>query len=169
MGWRSWLCGPLSAGLLLLACSNTTSSAVGGGGGGGGSTLQPMQFNASVNPTLPPGYSMSDDQSYQWQAYIRYGNAWVAAGGPHTSVGLTTHLVIDCNDPGMHDACTLHLPGLIQVAVTQVSPGPARLCAYKSGFQWYDGLLLNTPVGSLGLAPVTSSSEDPGNVGVCYP
>jgi hypothetical protein len=171
MRWRSWLCGPLPAALLLLACSSGdfVANEGGNGGGGGGSTLEPMEFNASVNPAAPAGYSIYGEQAYEWQAYIRYSDAWVAAGAPQTSAGLPVHLVIDCNDPGMHDACTLHLSGLIQVTVTQVSPGPARLCAYKSGFLWHDGLLLNTPVGSLSLAPVASSSQDPANRGICYP
>ena len=175
MVWRYSLYGPVAAGLLLLACSNHDFVASGGGGGGsgggggGGSTLEPMEFDASVNPTAPAGYSISDEQSYEWQAYIRYSNAWVAVGSPQSSGGLSAHLVIDCNDPGMHDACTLHRSGVIQVTVTQVSPGPARLCAYKSGFQWHDGLLLSTPLGTLSLAPVASSSQDPANLGVCYP
>ena len=168
MVWRSWLAGPLSAGFLLLACSNGDPVGSGGGrGGGGGPTLEPAEFNASVNPTPPAGYSISEEP-YVWQAYIRYGDAWVAVGGPQASLGPSARLVIDCNDPGMHDACTLHRSGLIQVAVTQVSPGSVRLCAYKSGFQWYDGLLLNTPLGSLGLAPAASSSQDPANAGICY-
>jgi hypothetical protein len=69
----------------------------------------------------------------------------------------------------MHGACTQHLPGLIEVSVTQVTPGPARLCAYKSGFLWHDGRLLFTPLGSLEVAPVASSILDPGNAGICYP
>ena len=174
MVWRSWLRGPLSAGIPLLACSNDDSVGSGGGGGGGGGdggdpTLEPAEFNASVNSTPPAGYSISDQQPYEWRAYIRYDDAWVPVGRPQSSGGPSAYLVIDCNDPGMHDACTVHRPGLIQVAVTQVSPGSARLCAYKSGFQWYDGLLLNTPLGSLSVAPVASSSQDPANAGICYP
>ncbi len=171
---RSWLRGPLPAAFLLLACSNTDSLGSGGGnggggGGGGGQALEPAKFNASVNPTSPAGYSIAGEQPYEWQAYIRYSDTWVAVGSPQISAGPAAYLAIDCNDPGMHDACTLHLSGLIQVAVTQVSPDPARLCAYKSGFQWHDGLLLNTPLGSLGVAPVASSSQDPANAGICYP
>ncbi len=175
MAWRSCLSGPLSAGFLLLACSNNDSfgsgGAGGGGGGGGGGVpaLEPAEFVASVNPTTPPGYSISAELPYRWQAYIRYGDAWVPVGSPQATSDVSADLVIDCNDPDLHDACTLHLSGLIQVAVTQVSPGPARLCAYKSGFLWHDGRLLYTPVGSLGVAPVASSSQDPGNAGICYP
>ncbi len=175
MVWRFWLSGSLCAACLLLACSNSYPMGSGGGGGGGsggsggGPTPAPAEFNASVSPTLPAGYAISGAQPYEWQAFIRYNAAWVAVGSPHTSRGPAAYLVIDCNDPGIHDACTVHLPGLIQVTVTQVTPSPARLCAYKSGFRWLGGLLLNTPVGTLSLAPVASSSQDPANAGICYP
>lgn len=174
MVWRDWLCGSLSTGFLLLACSNSDPIGSGGGGGGGGGddggrTLEPAEFNAYVEPALPAGYSISDETIYEWQAYIRYSDAWVAAGSPQTSGGPSVHLVIDCNDPGMHDACTLHRSGFVQVAVTWVLPGPVRLCAYKSGFLWRDGVLWNIPLGSLRVAPVVSSSQDPANAGICYP
>ncbi|HTS89398.1 MAG TPA: hypothetical protein VMG41_12975 [Gemmatimonadales bacterium] len=174
MTWRSSLCGPLSLGVLLLACATNDSlgswgGSAGGGGGGARPALEPMEFNASVNTTLPAGYSISDEQPYQWQAYIRYGDAWVPVGSSQTSDGPAADLVIDCNASQMHSACTLHLSGMIQVTVTRVSPGPARLCAYKSGFLWHDDLLLNTPLGDMSLAPVASSSQDPANEGICYP
>ncbi|HXW96857.1 MAG TPA: hypothetical protein VEI47_04665 [Gemmatimonadales bacterium] len=174
MAMRSRLCGSMPLGILLLACAGTDSLGNGGGGGSGGGgespTLAPMEFDASVNATPPAGYTIaSDEQPYSWQAYVRYGDAWIAEGSPQHSAAPAAHLVIDCNDPAMHDACTLHLPGLIQVTVTDVSPSPARLCAYKSGFLWRADLLLNTPAGSLVLAPVASSSQDPANQGACYP
>jgi hypothetical protein len=169
---RFRLAGALSAALLLLACASggpADSVGSGDGGGSGGPPLEPMEFNASVNPTAPAGYTIAGEQSYRWQAYVRYNDAWLAVGTPEATTDVSADLVIDCNDPALHGACTKHLPGLVQVAVTQVSPGPARLCAYKSGFLWHDGLLINTPVGSLEVAPVASSSLDPGNAGICYP
>lgn len=140
----------------------------GDGGGGVGPPLEPAEFNASVNPGPPPGYTIASEQSYRWQAYIRYADAWVPAGSSQATTGLTADLVIDCNAPAMHHACTLHLPGLILLSVTQVTPS-ARLCAYKGGFLWHDGRLLNTPVGTLEVAPAASSSLDPANAGICYP
>jgi hypothetical protein len=157
---------------LFVACTTPSdhsgSPGGGGGGGGGGSTLEPATYNASVNSTLPPGYSIYGIQPYQWQAYV-YINGWVPADGPKYSMGPSAVLNVDCNGPVMTDACTSHLPGMIQVAVITVLPGPTRLCAYKSGFRLADGLLLNTPLGNLAVAPVASSSQDPANAGVCYP
>jgi hypothetical protein len=126
-------------------------------------------LNASVNPAPPAGYCIFGSQPYQWQAYVYYNNAWVAVGSPQTSDGPSTLLEVDCNDVAMHDGCTLHRSALIQVSITKVEPGPALLCAYKSGFDWYDDFVLNTPLGTLSLAPVASSTQDPANAGFCFP
>lgn len=158
---------------LFVACAapndhNGSSGGGGGGGGGGGSTPEPATFNASVNSTLPPGYSIVGIRPYQWQAYV-YNNGWVPANGPQYSSEPSTVIDVDCTAPAMTTACTSHLPGMIQVSVIDVLPGPTRLCAYKSGFRFFDGLLLNTPLGNLAVAPAAPSSQDPANAGVCYP
>lgn len=166
--WRAWRTVAL---FLLAGCAGRDATGHSGSDGNGGGTpppLEPAEFSASANPTPPAGYTIASEQSYKWQAYIRYADAWVAVGSPQSTADVTADLVIDCNTPEMHDACTLHLPGLILLSVTQVTPS-ARLCAYKGGFLWHDGLLLFTPVGSLGVAPVAASSLDPGNAGICYP
>jgi len=170
---RPWLPVPLLAGLFLLACTPESYLGTTGGGevdnAGGGPPLKPATFTASVNPTPPPGYSILDEAPYQWQAYVYFDGAWVAVGHPRLTDAPSVRLVIDCNDPGIHDACTVHRSALIQVTVTRVSPGPALLCGYKSGFQFLDDFLLSTPIGPLSLAPVASSSQDPANQGTCFP
>ncbi len=154
---------------LLIGCAGKgTTDPAGPGGGGPPLPLEPAEFNASVNPTPPAGYTIANEQSYRWQAYIRYADAWVPVGNSMATADVSADLVIDCNAAEMHNACTLHLPGLILLSVTQVTPS-ARLCAFKSGFLWHDGRLLYTPVGSLEVAPVATSSLDPGNAGICYP
>ncbi len=174
---RPWLYGSLLAGILLLACSHDSlvgtdgggGSGGGGGGGGGGSTLKPATFNASVNPIVPPGYSILGDAPYRWQAFVRYNGVWVAVGVPQVTESPSALLVIDCNDPGIQNACTLHRSAMIQVTIAEVSPGPALLCSYKSGFQFRDDFFLNTPLGHVDLAPAAVSSLDPANEGICFP
>jgi hypothetical protein len=165
----------LLAGALLLACSQDTPVETRGGDGGengtGGAnpTLNPATFKASVNPAPPPGYSIVGEVPYAWQAYVYLDSAWVAVGRPWLTEGPAATLVIDCNDPAIQEACTIHRSAMIQVTIRTVSPGPALLCAYKSGFRFYDDFLLNTPVGTLSLAPVAASSQDSLNQGICYP
>ncbi|MEZ4413983.1 MAG: hypothetical protein R2910_13420 [Gemmatimonadales bacterium] len=170
---RSWLHRALLSAVFLLACSQDSpvgSSEGGGSGNGGGNpTLNPATFKASVNPTIPPGYSIFGEMPYQWQAYFYADGAWVAVGHPQLTEDPSTLLVIDCNDPAIQDACTIHRSAMIQVTIRNVSPGPALLCGYKSGFRFYDDFLLSTPVGTLSVAPVASSSQDPMNQGTCFP
>jgi hypothetical protein len=172
---RYWLHHALFASTLLLACSQDTPVETRGGDGGEGGTgganptLSPATFKASVNPGSPPGYSIEGEVPYAWQAYVYLDSAWVAVGRPWSTEGPAATLVIDCNDPAIQDACTIHRSAMIQVTIRNVSPGPALLCAYKSGFRFYDDFLLNTPVGILSLAPVAASSQAPQNQGICYP
>jgi len=169
---RSWI-GVAALVGVLLGCAGDpplgTNVGGGGGEGGGDPTLNPARFTATVNPTPPPGYRILDEAPYQWQAYFYDDGAWVAAGRPQVTDAPRTVLVIDCNDPGIRDACLEHRSAMIQVTVTRVSPGPALLCAYKVGFQFLDDFLLNTPVGTLSLAPAASSGLDPANRGTCFP
>lgn len=173
MNGRPWIYGSLLAGILLFACSQDSpvgsSDGGGSGGGGGGSTLAPATYNASVNPTLPPGYSILGEAPYRWQPYFFDNGAWVAVGHPQVTDSPSTLIVIDCNDPGIQDACTVHRSAMIQLTITAVSPGPALLCAYKSGFQFRDDFFLNTPLGAMSVAPVASSSQNPANQGICFP
>lgn len=141
----------------------------GGDGGGGGSTLKPATYNASVNPTPPPGYTILGEAPYRWQAYLYDDGAWVAVGAPRATDTPSTPVVVDCNAPVVGDACTLHGSAMIQVTITEVSPGPALLCAYKSGFQFRDDFFLNTPLGTLSVAPAATSGQDPANQGICFP
>jgi len=170
---RSWRHASLLVGGFLLACAHdslvSTSGGNGTDGGGQPPALKPATFSASVNPTLPAGYSLSGETPYRWQAYLYYDGAWVALANPQATSEPTTVLMIDCNDPAIHDACTLHLSAMIQVTITNVEPGPTLLCGYKSGFQFRDDFLLNTPVGNLSVAPAASSSQDPLNQGSCFP
>lgn len=169
----SWLNRMLLASVLLLACSQDTPVGTRDGDGSGigdeDPPLAPATFNASVNPTVPPGYSIVGEVPYQWQAYFYFDGAWVAAGQPQSTEGPAALLVIDCNDLDIQEACTVHRSAMIQLTIREVSPGPALLCAYKSGFQFRDDFLLNTPVGTMSLAPVASSSQDSLNQGICYP
>lgn len=80
----------------------------------------------------------------------------------------STPVVTDCNDLGIQDACTVDRSAMIQVTITDVSPGPALLCGHKSGFQFCDDGFLNTPLGTLSVAPVATSSQDPANQGICF-
>jgi len=168
----AWGLLPL-AGAFLLACASELP--VGHTGGSGGDTgdpdpaLQPATFTASVNPTPPPGYTISGDAPYRWQAYFYFEGAWVPAGPSRVTIDPAAVLVIDCNDPDLLDSCTVHRSAMITVTVAQVAPGPALLCGYKSGFRLRDDFLLSTPIGTMSLAPATSSGQDPLNQGICYP
>jgi hypothetical protein len=169
------LYGALLAGCSLLACAqdspvgSSDGDGSGDGGGGAGSTLEPATYNASVNPTPPPGYSILGEAPYRWQAYLYDNGTWVPVGHPQVTDSSATLVVIDCNGARTRDACTEHGSAMIQVTVTAVSPGPTLLCTYKSGFQFRDDFFLNTPLGNMSIAPVASSSQDPSNQGTCFP
>jgi hypothetical protein len=175
MNRRSWTSVALLAAVLLPGCAGESAvdtgggSGSGGGGGAGGSTLQPATYNASVNPALPPGYAIPDEMPYRWQAYLYDSGRWIPVGPPKATDGPAALMVINCNDPVMQDACRRHGSAMIQVTIDAVSPGPALLCSYKSGFQFRDDFYLNTPLGPISVAPVASSSQDPMNQGVCFP
>jgi hypothetical protein len=178
MNRRPWTPIALTAGMLLLACAGESplgagdgggSGGGGGGGGGGGPTLQPATYSASVNPTPPAGYTIPTEAPYRWQAYLYDNGAWVAVGRAQVTSDPSALMVIDCNDPVMGDACTAHRSAMIQVTIDATSPSPALLCSYKSGFQFRDDFFLNTPLGRMSVAPVATSSQDPGNQGVCFP
>lgn len=173
MSRRFRLSRAMLLGILLLSCSpETPLGSVDDGGTGTGSgnpTLHPATFRASVNPDPPPGFQILGEAPFQWQAFFYHEGAWVAAGPPRFTETPATRLVINCNDPALLDACTLHRQAMIQVTVRDVSPGPTLLCAYKSGFAYYDDFLLSTPVGTLSVAPAATTGQDPANQGTCFP